>query len=299
MTPTEQLRAILAQQRMDPDGPEIREMNAHRDHIQGLLQNAFGTQQLTIKYGGSRAKHTMVKAGYDLDIVAYFHHDGDAGTTTLESIYREVGESLQDHYLLQPNRSSIKLLSADPKRSGEALKIDVVPGRYTGPEKDDCFLFQAEGEKGRLKTNLRKHVEHIRDSGVVETLKLVKIFRIRQDIDVKQFALDLLVVDLLNGKASWPLDDQFRHVLTAILEAGEPIRIEDPANSNNDISGLLQGASWSDLCSSAARVLTEAQTSDWIRILGDSSDYAPSAPAIITSVAEAHDAPSKPWASKR
>merc|ERR1711916_151281 len=102
---------------------------------------------------------------------------------------------------------------------------------YVDESRGDAYLHQNSGQKSRLKTNLQTHVDHIKTSGVIGTLKLGKLARVRYDLDIKQFALDLVLIELLKGKTAESLDQQFTHVLQIIADRSTPITIEDPATS--------------------------------------------------------------------
>jgi hypothetical protein len=272
-------------------------MRSHRETIQALLEGTFGSSELTIRYGGSKAKNTMVKLGYDLDIVAYFHRDSNAAGSTLREIYHTVDQVLSEQYFVHPKTSALRLHALDDGRRGGDLQIDVVPGRYIDGDNGDCFLYYAKAEKECLKTNLQKHIDHVRDSGVVDALKLLKITRILYRVDIKQFALDLLGVDLLAGRSSWPLDDQLQHLLRAIVEAPTPPPITDPANPGNDVSELLAPPRWAELREVAVQLLREAKTTDWTRLLGDAATFAPTSPAIVRTAARAANVSTMPWAT--
>ncbi|MBA3068123.1 MAG: hypothetical protein FP825_06570 [Hyphomonas sp.] len=296
MTPTEQLREVLKQQSIDPEGPEIAEMAMHKQAIERILYDSFGSTNLTIRYAGSRAKHTMIKAEYDLDIVAYFNHDSTIAGRTLKEIYWNVSNALRDSYEVTPNRSSLRLFSAAFSRAQYPLQIDVVPGKFQNNENYDCSLHQTTGDKDWLKTNLETHIDWIRQSNAREALKLMKIARVTQGLLIRQFPLDLIVIRVLRDKQHLPLADQFVHVLTEISTSTVPIRVYDPANSENDLSGLTAGPVWTDLALACSRMLLANRSQDWLSILGDPSKFAPSSPAIIRAETDRTVAPIKPWA---
>lgn len=299
MTATDDLRQILDDQTLDPDGPELRALRGHRASVGTILKAAFPGADFTLRYGGSKAKGTMIKAAYDLDIVVYVHHGDTTVGRTLAEIYGAVHGALAPYYDLEEKTSAIRLYASANGRRGDDLQIDVVPGRFVDDTQTDCFLYQASGEKGRLKTNLKTHIDHIRFSGVTDTLKLLKLTRVIYDLEIKQFALDLLGVELLKGTSGWPLGAQLAHVLTAVQESKTPIAIEDPANpSGNDLSGLLRPSVWNELSTVAGQVLNGTAASSWAQVLGEPKAFTPTSPAILSTAAEAVYAPTKPWTSR-
>ena len=297
MSRTDDLYALLEDQHIAQDSDEMEEMREHRAAIESIINEAFPSTNKTIKYGGSKAKNTMILESYDLDMIVYAH-DGENGLgETLEKIYDNIAGSLEDDYHVERKNCALRLSSRSSETETDDLHIDVVPGRYVDDTRDDAYLHQNEGEKERLKTNLDTHIDHIKNSGVTDALKLLKLMRVRHDIDVKQFALDLLGVDLLDGKSGLSLDGQLTHVLTAITESDTPLKIEDPANpQGNDLSNYLTDAIWSDLKQTASTMLVEAEASSWGAAYGE-ADVFDSAPAIIvTEAVEAVDVPTQPWA---
>lgn len=212
MSRTDDLYTLLEDQRIAQDSDEMEEMRDHRAAIETLINEAFPGTNKTIKYGGSKAKGTMIIESYDLDMIVYAH-DGENGLgNTLEEIYNNIAEVLDDDYYVERKNSALRLSARISDTEMDDLHIDVVPGHYLDDTRSDTYLHQNDGDKNRLKTNLDTHIDHIKNSGVIDTLKLLKLMRVRHDLDVKQFALDLLGVELLDGKSSLSLDGQLTHI---------------------------------------------------------------------------------------
>jgi hypothetical protein len=102
MNSAQRLRRVLDQQTLDADGPELTQIREQRAELETILRSAFPDAGLSIRYGGSKAKGTMIKAGYDLDAVAYFHHDNNAAGSTLPEMFRTVIEALDGRFLIVP-----------------------------------------------------------------------------------------------------------------------------------------------------------------------------------------------------
>jgi len=207
-----------------------------------------------------------------------------------------VSNELAKHYYAEARTSAIRLRSKDPSSFGRDFHIDVVPGRFTDEKKSDCFLHQNGEDKERLKTNLDVHIAHIRDSGVIDAIRLLKLIRVRKALRVKHFIFELLIIDLLNGKKKSSLEQQLRHVLERIAAAEEAINVKDPANSaGNDLSGLLSSV-WPELRTTAQSVLATAETSRWERVFGSVDDVSKGERvARATVLASSIERPTKPW----
>jgi tRNA nucleotidyltransferase (CCA-adding enzyme) len=292
MTDTEYLVAILKSQNLPDDSPELQALTQRRREVEQLLRAAFPDCALTIRYGGSKAKGTLIKESYDLDIVCSFPHDDTTAGGTLEEVYNNVAAALERVYLVQRRRSALRVLD----KTKVDFHIDVVPGRFTDDTETDCFLHQAEGEKERLKTNLDVHIAHVRDSGFLDAIRLMKLWRTRKAISVKQFVFELLIIKTLSGtKKSLP--EQLLHLWTELRDTAEPIAVEDPANpKGNDLSSLLSTAVWAELQTVARATLATLDSSGWEAVFGkvDSTD---DKTAGLKAAAAAVVRPTKPWCS--
>lgn len=297
MTTDQYLKRVLEAQNLDDDGPEMQEIEHHRKEVEELLCNKFG-QAPHIRYGGSKAKFTMIRESYDLDIPCYFEHDDTIAGDTLEDIYWSVADALGEKYIVNPKRSALRLTCKDLSSPGSDLHIDVVPGRFIDDNEDYVFLHQNEGDKERLKTNIQVQVEHIRDSGVRDAIRLLKLWKVRNKLSVKTFVLELLTVKLLKEHKKEPLADQLVTVWTAFRDEINELSVEDPANPDgNDLSKILDEARpW--LCSVATRTLQTIEQSGWEAVFGpvqNESDDAKKSRLKGIAVGIASSRPPKPW----
>lgn len=243
MTATEYLNALLASQTLEEDSQELKDLRTRRDEIEAVLRKEFGTSP-KIRYAGSYAKGTLVKEAYDLDIVCYFPRDDADVGDTLQQIYEKVRKTLEKAYSVEAKPSAIRVKS----REQVDFHVDVIPGRFIDEKTDDVFLYRSAGEKQRLKTNIEKHVAHVKDSGATDAIRIMKLWKTRNGVTtLKTFVLELLAIEVLKGsKAAVP--DQVITALTKLRDEPEKIKIEDPANpSGNDLSEL-----WNDSVRSVA-----------------------------------------------
>lgn len=292
------LQEILKSQTLASDGPELKALQKHRETVESLLRKHFSDSSPTIRYGGSKAKGTMIREAYDLDIICYFPHDDTAAGDTLENIYNNVQKALSKEYLVEPKPSALRLKDSSMQNKGVDFHIDVVPGRYTDDTKSDVFLYRASGEKKRLKTNLEIHIEQVKDSGLTDAIRLLKLWRIRNSMSVKHFALELLTIDLLKNKKSLGLSEQLKHVWKEMRDNIDGIYIKDPANPNgNDLSDLLNEVVRSELSSVADTNLNNIDKLGWEVIFGPSEDNGEEEDRIVSlkQAAATVIRPTKPW----
>lgn len=296
MSANDDLHGLLEEQRIAQGSDEMAEIQEHRTAIETIINDAFPGASKTIKYGGSKAKSTMILESYDLDIIVYVHSGEDGLGASLKDIYENIAEALETDYHIERKNCALRLSARASDNETVDLHIDVVPGRYVDDTRSDAYLHQNEGDKERLKTNLQMHIDHIRNCEGRDTLKLLKLMRVRHDLDVKQFALDLLGVDLLKDTAGLTLEGQLTHVLEAIRDSDTPLNIEDPANpTGNDLSDYLADHIWDDLQQTASTMLDDADANSWGAAYGE-TDAFESAPAVIVSEAvESVDVKTQPW----
>lgn len=286
------LKDVLAEQKLASDSDEMKALRSEREAVETVLAEKFGECDYTIRYGGSKAKGTLIKEMYDLDIVFYLHNGENGAGDTLEDIFFNVANALRGSYDVREKTSALRLRSLDATSD---LHIDVVPGRFTSDDREDCYLYQNGADKCRLKTNLDTHIAHVRESGVVDALCLLKLLRVRRGLSVKQFVWELLAIELLKNKKKSGLADQLGHVLQSIEEAEETIAIEDPANpTGNDLMPLLE-ACWSELRYMAQSVRADVANNGWRAIYGELESEKAARAARLKSAAATVRTPIQPW----
>lgn len=272
MTDNEYLKKILESQTLDSNGEEMQQLRSRRDDVKTKLRNKYGSRP-SIRYGGSKAKGTMIKEAYDLDVICYFDNDDNSVGETLQEIYESVAETFQDDYLIEKKASAIRLLSRNSDNFGDDYHTDVVPGRFVDEERDDVFLYRNSGEKGRQKTNLDVHINHVKDSGVIDSIRLMKLWRKRNELSIKHFVLELLTIDLLKGKKNLELTDQLTYVWTELRDNIEDMQVEDPANPyGNDLSELFNATVKFELSNMARITLEIIEKDGWENVFGELPD---------------------------
>jgi len=300
MTPQEYLQEILKNQTLLENSDELKALREERKKVEELLSVSFQKSNPTIRYGGSMAKGTMIRENYDLDIICYFNNGDDLAGKTLEEIYNNVKKILETKYRVVTKTSALRLENKDPKQFGVYFHIDVTPGRYTDDKKNDAFLYQNSGKEKRLKTNLQIHIDLVKDSGLIDTIKLTKLWKIRNGLAIKTFALELLVIEALKKMNDAKGVDVCLKKLWEQLGGNiDNIKIEDPANpTGNDLSELFNSTTKSALSSSAQRALASIEKEDWVNIFGevDSGDKASKIQAINV-ISRSSNSP-KPWNSR-
>lgn len=291
MTDNEYLKAVLAAQSLGDDSEEVKKLQKRREEVEALLREHFGASP-TIRYGGSKAKGTMIRDSYDLDLPCYFPRDDDDAGGTLEDIFNNVKDALATKYTVVTKTQALRIKGAND----DDFHIDVVPGRFINEhENGDVFLYRSGDEKKRLKTNLDVHIEHVRESGVRDAIKLMKSWRTRNNLDIKTFVLELLTIKLLKGWRGKPLEDQLRHLFEELRDHYDEITIEDPANpEGNDLSEVFHDQTHSVLHGAATIALAILDTTGWEAVFGK-VEYEDKKLKALLGAAARVTVPTKPW----
>jgi hypothetical protein len=298
MNVNEYLEKILAEQNLPDDSAELKELQERRADVEKLLRTGFPESKPTIRYGGSKAKGTLIREAYDLDITCYFRHDDTGAGKSLRDIFTNVKGKLSEKYFVKEKTSAIRLKSKDSNDFARDFHIDVVPGRFVDEFKSDCFLHQEGVDKERLKTNLDTHIAHVRDSGIVPAIRLLKLWKTRRTLRIKQFVFELLITKLLKDKKDRSLAAQLEYIFKELRGSEEPIAVEDPANpSGNDLSPLLK-VIWPELSSFSDTTMDLIKNSGWEAVFGQLDNDENSEKIIKLKQAAAGVAtPTKPWFS--
>lgn len=297
MTTNEYLTKVLRAQMLEEGSEELKALQERRAEVEKHIRAAFEKSSPTIRYGGSKAKGTMIREAYDLDVISYFANGDTGAGETLEAIYHNVKDALGKHYLVVPKASALRLTDLSPASRGVDFHVDVVPGRFTDDSKTDAYLYLSTGEKGRLKTNLDVHIEHVRNSGVTDAIRLVKLWKMRNGVNLKSFVLELLVIELLQDKKKTGLSEQLEHLWTELRDGIAEVSVEDPANpTGNDLSELFNDNVKAELAAVARRTLSLIEESGWEAVFGPAEEKtAADKKENLIRAAAAVAMPSKPW----
>lgn len=228
MTVNEYLEELLDDEKLqDKDKEEIQNK---RDEVERLLNEEYGNKIKTIKYSGSIAKKTAINTSKDLDLAVHFKNNA---FSTLKDMYENVHDFLDDHYNIRKQKVSIGLTDHD---------VDVVPGRRIDEEDEnnnDVNLYNSDAHT-RIKTNIEKHKQHITESECRKIIKLFKIWKNSHSLKFKSFAVELLVIQALDGTSAKSSKEKVKEVLEYIENKIESVKLIDPANSQNNVSDAIK-----------------------------------------------------------
>lgn len=290
MTDSEYLQLLVAENKLTDKSPEIVVLRARRYEVAAVLSAGLADAAPSIRYGGSKAKDTMVRVSYDLDMTCYLPSNDPR---SLEAIYDEVKSILDaEGYRTLEKTSAIRIHGDDHAD----FHVDVVPGRFFDESRTDVWLHRTQGTKEWLKTNLDVHIDYVRDSGLQDSICLMKLWRHRFALDAfRTFALELITIKLLGDRKGKHLDAQLRHVFEELLECVDRVAIKDPANANNDLSGLLDMSVRAQLKAAAKQTLDAVTRGGWEKIFGPLRKAETAKQSALAAAVAATTARTKPW----
>ena len=199
-------------------------MNNDRERLLEIINKIPDLPSPTPYFGGSRGKKTMIKESYDLDIVLYFP---ETTNNSVQEIYNYVARYLgSSNYDIMLKNVAIRVLKRDN------YHIDIVTAKRIIGSEDSAFLWKNKVGK-MLKTNIVQHIMSIREFGRRDAIKLLKLWKVRNEIDFPSFILEQLIIRALKNNSGLPLDEAINEVLEFISENIQTIRLVDPANTNN------------------------------------------------------------------
>jgi hypothetical protein len=238
------LAGVLEEQRV---GPEVEAaVRARRVEVEGLL--GLG-REVRFYFGGSFAKRTAVAAGFDLDVVVYFAAGCGLG---VRAIYEDVEKRLVARHVVARHGVALRL------QYTPGWHVDVVPGRALSESYEYADLWHSDRESTR-QTSLKRHIELAR-LGDREVVRLLKIWRVRQQVPVGSFVLELAAARVA---ACGTLEERFRRVLGELARF-EKLRLVDPANSGNVVTDDIEWGRKREIAEIAARSLGEGS---WDRVV--------------------------------
>lgn len=303
MTNDSYILTVLRDATVSTDSTIGKELRSRAEEVACVIANKYHDSTPRIQVVGSYAKGTMIRQSYDLDLICYFDRDEDEAGGTLEEIYHDVKRTLESRYTVNPKTSALRIKE---KKGQEEIDfhVDVVPGRYLNKAAgdNDVFIYQKNAEKCRLKTNLIKHLSHIRDSGQTDVIRIAKLWRELSAFDLKTFVLELLVIDVIKTTRKTSLSDRFEHFLREVRDNFDAYRgVKDPANSNNDLSGALNEAE-DAMVAAATLSLDVFEDSGWEGVFPLDSASSNGAKAALTRrylvLDQTSHAETPPWPSR-
>ena len=166
----------------------------------------------SVTLAGSHAKGTDLKDS-DVDIFLRLSPDTPGPLSAMQT-------SLADHLHGHVRNVAVRILY-------EGRFIDLVPAR----RRDTCDVLWQARFNTWLKTDIDKQIRYVRNSGLIDEILALKIWRRRHALRFPSFLMELAAIH------ARPKD--FRALLHFLATDFPTTRLLDPANSHNVVSDLL------------------------------------------------------------
>lgn len=244
-------------------GRDISGYSNALSQLQTTLKTWASSCYVNLLYSGSRAKGTAISIASDVDYLVSLTSGCNENSGGLKSIYDSLYTELNSKH------SSVSKQNVSVRINLNGLEVDVTPARKQTGNTNDHWLYVSKLDT-RKQTNIQKHINDISQSGRINEIKLLKIWRELNHLDFSSIYLEYLLVDniLLNkSKDINSLGDNVWYVLNELAKTtGNPLfaRIVDPANSANILSDLLTDAEKNTIINKAKIAI---QQTNWNQIV--------------------------------
>jgi len=241
MTGDEYLASLLSRYAVNVPGAQ-----AAGRTIYPVLQRWGNAYLLSAEFSGSLAKGTAVSIATDADI---FLSVSSLTPGTLAEMYNSLFSAVSEAGYV-PRRQNV---SIGVKVNG--YSIDLVPGRRQSQWGDDHSLYRSKVQSW-TQTNIGTHISYVRDSGRIDEIRTLTIWRTRHQLEFPSFFLEMATIDALTRSRSGNLAANVWKVLEHLRDHLLAVRYVDPANTNNVVS---------DDCTVPEKITIAAQAASSLR----------------------------------
>lgn len=197
--------------------------------IENVINKWGGDNIVEIKLSGSRAKGTAISLASDLDLFISL-------TSSLDMTLRDIYNSLYNYF--NKNGYSVRKQNVSIGLDFKGYKIDLVPAKRESQYGNDHSLYRRKADTW-TKTNIDAHISQVRNSGRINEIIALKIWRENHQLEWPSIYLETFVINNLKGRSLSDLSDNIWYLLKIISEEFLYQTIVDPANSNNILSDEL------------------------------------------------------------
>ncbi len=224
MIPDEYVRSILS--RYDLPRGEGSPAEIAAAELTTPITEWAGRFLLGINFVGSYAKGTRVKGGTDIDILVSL---GPRTPLDADKLYGRFFDYLKGKGY-RPSRLNVSI-----GLQYHGLDIHLIPARQEWGGSNDHRIFETEHQRV-TRTNFDTHLTVIRESGLIEEIRLVKVWRTLRGLRLPSFCLELAVLDALRHSPRHQPAANMGIVFRYLKETLPNAPIRDPANFDNRVS---------------------------------------------------------------
>lgn len=198
------------------------------------------TLSMEIKKSGSKAKGTAIKGKSDMDMFVSINDPN--GYFSLKDIYDSLYDYLRqiiNHVRKQNVSIGVKFRNYD---------IDVVPARRVNSSSyirqamryNDHYLWSNK-KQNRMLTNIQKHIDIVRSSGIIDEIILLKIWKYQKNIDFPSIYLEMFLIEAFKNYNSFgtTFENRIMYAFKYMYDNIVDKRVVDPSKSDNILSETL------------------------------------------------------------
>lgn len=206
-------------------------------------------------WSGSYSKGTAINISTDIDLFISMDHNTPG---TLKEMYDFLFNKFNNlNYNPRKQNVSIGMMV-------NGIAVDLIPGRKLSGNTNDHNLWKNK-QQTSIKTNIQQHINLVKDSGRIDEIKIIKIWRNLNKLEFPSIYLELAVIEALKGKTIGDLANNVWYVLKYLSSTEfRDKSFVDPANSNNIISDDI---SLSEKLVLNTRALNSRTKSKWEEIV--------------------------------
>lgn len=218
-----------------------------------VIQQWAGQYLLDIRLSGSTAKGTANAGANDMDLFIALR------STTPETL-REIYESL---YAVAAARWPARKQNVSIGIQLGGYQFDLVPGRLQNGFQNWFSLWRNKAQSW-TQTNIDLQVQTVANSGRVEEIRVLKLWRTLAGLDFPSFPLELATLQALHGRRLGDLANNVSAALSWISDNIGAARLVDPANTNNVVSDDLTPQQCGQIAGSAAHARAQPNYSNFV-----------------------------------
>lgn len=201
--------------------------------------NYYYPIQIQMELSGSKAKGDAIKGKSDIDI--FVSITDRTNQFTCKDYYEDLYAFLKPKFAT----NSLRKQNVSIGISYAGCSIDVTPGKRINynsysiyNDYDNHFIYSRKQNKN-IQTNIKKHVNLVKNSGLTKEMMLIKLWRNCHNLALPSIAIEIIVNDILYDKNSYDLYSNFKKILEALRDSITTRKIIDPANTNNNIADTM------------------------------------------------------------
>jgi hypothetical protein len=249
------LRKILLSERLKNDSVFLNKAITYKKTVKEKLFRIFNDALVFYPLdGGSFAKRTAIVSNYDLDIVLAFVKDSYPSLEEMYyDVYKKLCKALGQQALIQKQSKAISV--SFELKSGDFIDFDIVPGKEINNFQKDKNLnlyirpdwIWQRGSSFKTNYSQQRNITTNKPDAR-NVIKLLKIYRERNNLSIKTVVVEQCVVDALseNNFGIHPsLTENLLNAMDFMCKKLEQKFLIDFTNSNNNLNNKL---SRSDRC---------------------------------------------------